>query len=101
MMDAFERRSQKPGQYAGRISMKDGDPGRVPLAQLHAAGYIVRVYLDGVEQKYCEAADPAKRWIKRTKVKSDGQPIIWNNEFQSEELTGDVVIRLERRAVSP
>jgi hypothetical protein len=96
MMDAFERRSQKQTQYRGRVSMEVGDPGFAPLAKLHKDGYHVHVYLDGVRQPLCEAADPETGWLKRMRVHADGEAVIVNNHFQSEELRGEVVIRLER-----
>lgn len=40
-----------------RFSIVDGDPGQIPYANVRSRGEDIRVFLDGVEQRYCRTVD--------------------------------------------
>jgi hypothetical protein len=86
--------SSAPAGYE-RVSCEKGDPGERAYALACAGGKTVKVYLDGVEQKYALTADTNQGWVKRTVVSADGN-IAFNRA--TEEIYTEIVhgaVRIE------
>jgi len=87
-MDAFERRRFRRLRFLGRISTDKSDPGYANLKNLWSH-YSVTTFVDGVEQRFVEAADPEEGWVCRRRVSNFGNPV-----FTTETVKGEVEIRL-------
>lgn len=82
-----------------RFSMNKGDPGEANYAQALEDKQIIRVFLNGEEQKKCFTADEAQGMIVRVKMSRRGKPLVnlGTREFVEETVYGDVRIVLEAR----
>ncbi|QJS27469.1 twin-arginine translocation signal domain-containing protein [Rhizobium ruizarguesonis] len=78
-----------------RVSSEEGDAGYRPYCIAHGDSKKVRIYLDGIEQKYAVMADETLGAVKRVVLTPsdnfahDGQNILY------EEVYGDVRIAIE------
>lgn len=85
-----------------RVSMEKGDPGEIPWGKLRADGKIVRVFLDGVPQKYCRTADAKEGWVNRLVLTDKGNIAKGIDRVLDETVYGHVEILIEddpRRAL--
>src|SRR6266702_325757 len=74
-------------EFNGRMSSDRRDPGHLAFCQHISA----KVYLDGVELKYCTMVDTVKGEITKYRSDADGRPIMaeqFDDELASEHLTG-------------
>ena len=82
----------KPG--GRRISIVRGDPGERLYSEACGDGKRVTVFLDGVEQKWCETADESDGFVDRI-VETPGGNMAFNwaaGEVLKERVYGDVRI---------
>jgi hypothetical protein len=77
-----------------RVSVDKDDPGYSPFAVYCPAS------LDGMEQKRCITADEAAGTIRRYVTDEDGKPVVENDHFVAETVTGTVVITLRENVPS-
>lgn len=49
----------------GRVSMEEGDPGFRAYCMARGDRKTVRVFLDGIEQRYATTADAVEGWVER------------------------------------
>lgn len=78
-----------------RYSTEPNTPGFELWLDARLKGEFVRVYLDGVEQKFVFLADTDTGELGRDKI-VDGNFVIENGEWASERFTGKVKIVLEK-----
>lgn len=80
----------KPGGV--RMSCEPDDAGYVPWGMARGDGKIVKVWLDGVEQKQCITADESVGMVKRVLLTPAGNVAVGNDEVLTEVVYGDVRI---------
>jgi len=79
-----------------RVSMDPEDAiGHRNYAMCHGDGKIVKVYLDGVPQKWAKAADSVEGWVKRIARTPNGNMANDGQAALIETVRGDVSIVIE------
>lgn len=75
-----------------RVSCVPGDPGELLYSQACGDGKTVKVFLDGVEQKWAETADEAEGFVDRIVETPQGNMAInrVTGEILKERVYGDV-----------
>jgi hypothetical protein len=96
MPDPFERRRQVRRTFQGRVSYDKSDRGYENYINLLRDGYRIRIFLNDVEQAHCLIADPDEGWIVRHQIVG-GKPVFIGRVAQTEIVTGNISIRLERQ----
>lgn len=80
------------GVLAVRLSVRESDPGYDLWVQNFDAGRIPRIFLDGEEQKEVVTADDEAGIVIRAVTDADGHLIFDDEEYLTEEVSGDVLI---------
>lgn len=84
-------------QHGLRVSVDKGDPGYRNYCVANGDGKIIKVYLDGVEQKHCRMADESLGVVRRIVTTPSGKLAHANGEVLEEEVSGVVrVITVDR-----
>lgn len=92
-------RHRPPITTIDAVSMYEGERGYEDTAQAHSERKKIRIYLDGVEQTYCDAADATAGWVRRCALNSKGDMFIGgDHKIVKETIHGLVVIEIEARA---
>lgn len=77
-----------------RISSVTGDPGHRLYCMARGDGQTVKVYLDGVEQKWAETADEAEGFVDRVVETPAGNMAHDGRDLLKERVYGDVRIEI-------
>lgn len=78
-----------------RVSSNKDDPGYRAWCIAKGDGKTVRVYLNGVEQKFASMADEARGEVRRAVLTPNGNLAIGNDEVLEEIAYGDVRVTIE------
>lgn len=76
--------------YSRRFSQDKNDPGYRNWCIVTGDGMVVKVYLDGVEQKHCSMADEINGEIERIVMTPSGNMARSHDEILTEIVRGNV-----------